>query len=68
MTNEVAGARYPFSCGRGGFCGKSCFVDLVFIPSIPDPAAGGQAHIPEGYGASDSRRKQTFQRQNMKAL
>lgn len=41
MTNKVTGARYPFSCGSGGFCGKSCFVDLVFIPSIPDPAAGG---------------------------
>lgn len=27
----------------------------------------GQAHIPEGYGASDSRRKQTFQRLNIKA-
>lgn len=66
MTKEVTGARYYFSCGSGGFCGKSCFVDLVFVSSIPD-AAAGQAHVPEGYGASDSRRKQTFQRQKIKA-
>lgn len=31
MTNQVMGARYHFSCGGGGFCGKSCFVNLVFV-------------------------------------
>lgn len=65
MTKEVTGARYYLSCGSGCFSGKRFFVGLVFISSIPDHAAG-QAHIPEGYGASDSRRKQTFQRQKIK--